>query len=273
MSEHLKAILKHLLTGYVFRAKPSGLLPTPPDDRDFNVKIFGWSNYTPKHSRHVIPTLSIKDQKSRNTCQWEATTVQKEIDERMQLLRRVIIAWGRQNGLTAGDGASDLRSGQMALQSYGIARSGFMSDDYLNWNDYTNINLADKALAVECDQHKIQSFWFLSKREEILKVLDDGKAVVTGIDWYTGFNQGGGFRAPWLITGRVGYLVGGHAIAIIGYDLNYHGRKVYILQNSYGAQWGDNGKFYIDMDYLDNPQVNYGFVANIDQIDSRKPNS
>jgi len=269
MSEHIIAIIKHFLTGYVFRAKPSGLLPTTPDNRDFNTRILGWSGYTPKHSRHVIQTLSVKDQGSRNTCQWEATTVQKEVDEKIQLLRRIIIAWGKQNGLTEGDGSSELRSGQLALQRFGIAKSGFMDDTYRGWSDYTNINLKDSALAAESDKHRIQSFWFVNSREDILKLLDEGKVIVTGLDWYTGFNQGGGFRAPWLITGRVGYFVGGHAVAIIGYDLNYQGRKVYIIQNSYGAQWGDAGKFYIDMDYFDNPQVNYGFVANMDEIDPR----
>ena len=74
--------------------------------------------------------------------------------------------------------------------------------------------------------------------------------------------MGGGFSAPWLITENKGYLVGGHAFVIKGYDLNYCGKKVYICQNSYGLNWGDKGDFYIEMDYFD--KVSYERYVQMD---------
>ena len=42
-------------------------------------------------------------------------------------------------------------------------------------------------------------------------------------------------------------VLGGHAIAMVGYDDT---RKVFICRNSWGAEWGDQGYFYLPYDYL-----------------------
>lgn len=247
----------------VLKAKPSGLLPTPKDERDFGTSIFNWFGYTPQHIRHIIETLSIRNQGSLNTCQWNATTVQKEPDEEMKLNTRLLVCKGNKLGLVSGDGFSNLRSGQKVLHDWGIPAKDVLPEIANAWKDYISPNpdlYQDRA-----SQHKIGSYWSVSSRNDVLKLLDDNRIVVTGIMWWTGFNQGGGFKDPWIIYQHVGYKVGGHAFVIIGYDMNYHGRKVWICQNSYGSSWGDGGKFYIDMDYMDDE--NYGYFTNIDDID------
>ena len=86
--------------------------------------------------------------------------------------------------------------------------------------------------------------------------------------WRSVYNQGGGFSSPWLIANDTvynkGYAVEGHAMLIIGYDINYQGHKVFIIQNSWGKTWGDGGKLYIDMDCLMNEFKNFGAVTNLD---------
>lgn len=240
---------------WIFKAKGSGLLKTPKDDRDFNVGIFGWGDYTPKHIRWIITTLSIKNQ-FRNTCQWNATIVQKEPDEALRLSVRRLVSYAKRKGYISGDGFSNLRSGQLSLKDYGAERE--FDENETNWEIYSNIPIN----TVEAAKHKTSSFWSVSSRNEILKLLDEGRILTTGIEWFTGYNQGGGFSSPWIISKPIGYSVGGHAIAIIGYDLNYNGKKVYIMQNSYGKDWGDDGKFYIEMSFLENN--NYGIYVNID---------
>lgn len=49
-----------------------------------------------------------------------------------------------------------------------------------------------------------------------------------------------------MITGRERDL-GGHAMCCVGYDLI---RDVFIVRNSWGPDWGDNGYCYFPMDYL-----------------------
>lgn len=198
-----------------------------------------------------------------HNCQWNATIAQKEIDEKSKLSVRQMVSKGKRMGLVSGDGFSNLRSGQKVLQEWGAVEEGVIKEEVSSWAEYSGINsdlYTDRA-----SRHKISSFWSVSSRNDLLKLLDADKTVTTGMMWYTGFNQGGGFKAPWLITRAIGYKVGGHAVLIVGYDMNYQGRKVYIIQNSYGKDWGDNGKFYIDMSYLDGNS--YGYFTNLDEID------
>ena len=253
--------ITHIL--YSLTCKKSGLLPTPVDARDFNLGIFGLFDYKPKHNRLVNKTLSIKNQQPHNTCQWNATIVSKEPDEKAKLNVRTFTAKGRMMRLVSGDGFSDLRSGQKVLKEWGACLENVIAEYNSNWSTYSMVDAdlyKDRAA-----KHKIGSYWTANTRDEILKALDDGRILTTGLKWYTGFNIGGGFRSPWLITKIIGRYVGGHAVVIKGYDLNYQGRKVYIFQNSYGEDWGDDGDFYIDMDYFEND--NYGCFVNMDEID------
>lgn len=47
-------------------------------------------------------------------------------------------------------------------------------------------------------------------------------------------------------------LLGGHAMAIVGYDMK---KRWFILRNSWGTQVGDNGYFYLPFDYFNNPNL------------------
>jgi C1A family cysteine protease len=42
-------------------------------------------------------------------------------------------------------------------------------------------------------------------------------------------------------------MLGGHAVLCVGYD---DSRKVWIMRNSWGTDWGDKGNFYLPYDYL-----------------------
>lgn len=254
-------LITHFVPWILGKYKPSGLLPTPPDERDYMTHMLGWGAYEPKNVRKINKTYGVKNQESLNTCQWNATTTCKEPDEAMELSVRYLVSVGKRMGLVSGNGFSDMRSGQKVLQKYGICAEVDCPDvGKNNWDLYSSI--WQTALNDKAEAHKIKQYWSVSNRNDIIKLLDDGKCMSTGIEWYSGYNQSGGFRAPWIISSKVGYFVGGHAISLIGYDLNYQGKKVYIFQNSYGADWGDNGKFYITMDFFD--KNNYGVFANLD---------
>lgn len=260
--------VKHFIPFILGKYKQSGLLPNPRDDRDFKVgslwrKVFGQA-YEPKHTKLLLTTLSVKNQKTLNTCGWNAAVAGKEIDEGVVLSVKSLVRYGRRTGLLSSNGYSWLRDNQKALQDFGCMEEKDMPDvGHENWESYST-GAIDFAKA---EKHKIKSYWSCEDGSDILKILDDGRAVEVGMLWYSGFNQSGGFRSPWLIDKPIGYKNGGHAVIIIGYDLNYYGKRVYIIQNSYSAQWGDNGKFYVEMKYLDNEMfgwTGYGAYANLD---------
>ena len=254
---HLPYYLKLLLTD--LDKMKSGLLKIDLDPRNFKIEKLFEVGYTPKSQKVLITTKSIKNQGSFNNCTWNAATVQKEIDENVELSVRSLTAQGYQNGLISGNGFANLESPQKVLKNIGIVEQ-IEVEENVGWSIY--VNLPYNPLKSDYAKHKSQSYWEVGTKDAIIKLLDDGHLVTTGIDWYTAFNQGGGFSFPWIIAKALGYKVGGHSVVIIGYDLNYHGYKVFICQNSYGAQWGDAGKFYIAMDYL--IANNYGFFTNLD---------
>ena len=47
-------------------------------------------------------------------------------------------------------------------------------------------------------------------------------------------------------------LLGGNAILCVGYN---EIKKVWIMRNSWGNQWGDKGYFYLPYQYLINPNL------------------
>ena len=53
---------------------------------------------------------------------------------------------------------------------------------------------------------------------------------------------------------------GGHGMLVVGYN-DY--KKTFIIMNSYGTSWGDNGFFEMDYDTL-GEQAWYGYVISLD---------
>ena len=233
----------------------------------FKTEWLGASNYVPKHVRLSLSTMDVKTQYYQ-TCQWNATAEAKQQDEGVILSPRGMCIWARRNGLVGQDGVSSLVAGEKALQQWGCTEEGLINDifgagDSYNWDNYSIVDDATFAkLTANAATHKTKSYWNVCKRGDILALLDQGRILKTGIDWYTGFNQNGGFKYPWIISKIIGWLISGHSINITGYDLNYKGFQVYELLTSWGSSWGLNGRFYISMDYFD--KHNYGIYTNLD---------
>jgi len=52
------------------------------------------------------------------------------------------------------------------------------------------------------------------------------------------------------MPGPYDFVMGGHAVQACGYD---DGKEVFIVRNSWGLGWGDNGYFYMPYAYITNP--------------------
>ena len=46
-------------------------------------------------------------------------------------------------------------------------------------------------------------------------------------------------------------IVGGHAVAVVGFDDK---KKYFIVRNSWGTEWGDEGYFYMPYEFILNPR-------------------
>ena len=55
-------------------------------------------------------------------------------------------------------------------------------------------------------------------------------------------------------------VVGGHAVAAVGFDEK---KQHFIIRNSWGAEWGDSGYFYMPYDFILNPKYASDFWGTI----------
>lgn len=99
--------------------------------------------------------------------------------------------------------------------------------------------------------HKVLATSHLSSMPELLKCLASGFPVVGGIMVFTGENGLEGPKAK-----RTGWVampdfndhpIGGHAILLVGYHMK---KEYFIVRNSWGPEWGDEGYFYLPFDYV-----------------------
>lgn len=258
--------------------KPSKLKKHKEDKRDFKygnlmgLSIFG-AKYTPKRDFYVIPTLSTKDQHSQNTCTQESATLQKEVDEGIELSEQSLTCFAKEEGAISGNGYSSLRAIQKVIAKTGISRKTLLnlSDD--DWETYSSAKNLTQEVRDDATKHKTQSFYLCANKDEVLAALDNKKVLHIGGDWYAEYNMSNGFSAPWIISKIGSYLVGGHATAKVGYCFKYKGigadKKVirgeggldcYVVKNSYSEAWGatfidddgveHKGCFFMTMDFF-----------------------
>lgn len=237
-----------------------GLKPDTRDDRDLQVGgILGWlglDGYTPKHTRFRLPIV-ISNQSAHNTCGWISVKTNKQLQEKVDLSGKGLVKIAKREGLLTQNGFSQLRDNMKVIKSFGIPEQRFVEGNEVddNWESFSENNLSQEALD-NAATHRSASYASTreyANRNDTLRAIDEGLSVHSGAPWYSGFNMRGGFSSPYLITKAEGYLIGGHAFEIAGYDLDFMGtgRKVYVCPNTYGTGWGDNGWFYVDMDFAD----------------------
>jgi hypothetical protein len=90
--------------------------------------------------------------------------------------------------------------------------------------------------------------------EEVTQAVCRRGPVVIGIPWYSGM-----YDAPAGILTPSGYLVGGHCLLVVGYRVgHFNGEDAFILQNSWGPDWGINGLAYIRKSDLANLLLDMG---------------
>lgn len=234
-----------------------GLLPHVEDERDFLYSMLGVSvAYQPKHIVWEIPTVSVKDQQTLNTCAWNSATAQAEIDEKVQLSVRGLVCNGRKTNSLSGNGFTTLRATQECAKSFGFIEEKLLPNVITDWETYSNYNQITPAMVQNASTHKSKSSFIVSSKNDVLKALDDGRVVQTGFTWYSKYNMGGGLTAPWILPWRQGFEIGGHSVLIVGYDIS---KQLLKFQNSFGPDWGDKGCFYVRFqDFF--PEFNVGYV-------------
>lgn len=91
-----------------------------------------------------------------------------------------------------------------------------------------------------------------------LDALTNGFPIIIGFQVYSSFES--------IVVSRTGMmpypnkrrerLLGGHAVLLVGYDMQ---RQVFIARNSWGSGWGDRGYFYMPFEVIDDKTMSGDF--------------
>jgi hypothetical protein len=99
----------------------------------------------------------------------------------------------------------------------------------------------------EAERHRIDEYHRLPVDEHALKVcLAEGFPVVFGTDIFRSF-EADGHHGRIRLPQPGEENLGGHAMLLVGYRER---ERVFIVRNSWGTDWGDQGYGYFPYDYL-----------------------
>jgi C1A family cysteine protease len=107
--------------------------------------------------------------------------------------------------------------------------------------------------AAEC---KATVYSRLTSRQDYRECLAQGFPFVTGVTLYEEFESDDVAQTGIVpMPGPFSQIVGGHAITIIGYNCDFNGGDYYEVQNSWGSDWGDDGRCWLPAAYLESPNL------------------
>jgi C1A family cysteine protease len=107
-------------------------------------------------------------------------------------------------------------------------------------------------------KRKVTSYQRAADFDAVIDALNNGYPVVVGFNVYSSFETTSVARTgymPYPNTKRE-KLLGGHAVLIVGYNKN---DSMFIVRNSWGASWGDNGYFYMPFQVIQNTNMSGDF--------------
>jgi C1A family cysteine protease len=104
--------------------------------------------------------------------------------------------------------------------------------------------------------HKIAAYSRLTSGDDFRQCLAAGFPFVIGFTVYESF-ESDAVAASGVVPmpGKREQVLGGHAVCVIGYDATRADGPHYEVRNSWGADWGDAGNFWMPVAYLENSNL------------------
>ena len=243
-------------------------IPDLPDQRDYLPTLKGIG---------VPPSVDLRphlydcwDQGNFGSCTGNAVgaCIMFDVIKRKERLplkpsRLMLYYWGRElEGTTGFDGGAMIRDVVKGANANGVCRECF-------W-DYTQSNLlthpTKKAMAAVKEHALTYVRLDTSPRSLVVmkEVLAEGYPFVYGFTVYESFESN-----AVAVTGKVPMpgpneaVLGGHAVTAMGYvdDPSWVGGGYFIVRNSWGTGWGQNGHCYFPYQYLLDDSISADFWA------------
>lgn len=140
------------------------------------------------------------------------------------------------------DSGSYIRDGLKSIKHYGVCTEDLWP--YLIEN-YTN--QPRPKCYLDASKRRITEYNILYSNYEIKEILASKRPVVVCIELYNGFANVSEDDPYVPLPKPFDYSMGYHAVVIMGYD---ELKKHFLIKNSYGKDWGNNGYAWIPYDYI-----------------------
>jgi len=156
-------------------------------------------------------------------------------------------------GTVNDDAGASIADGMKVLKQTGVSPEE-------DWPyDITKFKLTPPKTAFDdATDYKVTTTKPLTGLSQIKSELNKGNAVVFGIEVYESFEKSkdGIIPVPDINNEKE---LGGHAVFCLGFD---DSKNVLIMKNSWGADWGDKGYFYLPYEYFKLKLVDEAFTGN-----------
>jgi C1A family cysteine protease len=220
-----------------------------PDDRDYIYKSDSNEVLRETVDLREWDTI-VESQDDLSSCAANAITnayelcVNRNYPEYFTHLSRLFVYYNTrlEHGLVEEDEGMFLRDGMKSLSKYGICCEEI-------WPyDVTKFEVRPPEEAYEdAKKRKILKYQKLTSNYYITEVLNNNKPVVFGMEIYDSFMYLNERISTVTFPSRKEKSLGGHAMCMVGYDLN---QRLFLAKNSFGYNWGDNGYCWIPFDYI-----------------------
>lgn len=147
-------------------------------------------------------------------------------------------------GTTAEDAGAYVRDVFKAINKFGLCSEKI-------WPYSKKLTTKPIATAyVDGEKNKVVTYGYVAQDLKTIKeTLYDGACVLFGFDVYQSFEDGNWDSTTGIMPipdPKKEDSLGGHCVTIIGWS---DSRKCFLIQNSWGTSWGQQGKFWMPYSY------------------------
>lgn len=227
-----------------------------PRDKIFVPKSFKRINQNPMIDlRNKCP--SVYDQGQLGSCTANAIAAAYEYDEINQkepnvfTPSRLFIYYNERSmeGTIDEDSGAMIRDGIKSINSVGVCHEDLWVYDISKFN----VTPPDECYK-DAENHKCVKY------QRVIQTVYNMKAtLIQGLPFVFGFTVYESFESEDVAKTGIMTMptsnekqLGGHAVMAVGYD---DSKQAFIVRNSWGTGWGDNGYFYMPYDYISNSEL------------------